>query len=387
MKKVSRKIFGLLAASMIFAGAGAFVSCSNGSDSPSTSVSNPNESTGPLTDSATVSEVASVTTSGNASVTGSVATLSASNGTYVLTGSSGTSGNISASGNPTPTTSGTWKFTETGDTIAKYVGSYTGSIETIGFSATSLTLKVEKYLINGSLAAVVEEKTFDISFTSTSTEFNATIPAIKVSNVISYLLTQIDAQYMNAQNYRIKAKIERIDASPNGNCALSSVRSLKLLNNGAPENSDDNTTLNAQGTYAIADGKLTGTFFGKTRTLTVDDDGNLYGADNGEPLKYELISGSYKIYANAMTALDGENSYARIRTIWLNEDAGKIGLIVDLKKTMASKDKPMIFVNYTINENTITFTGVGADAGYSKTATLSADGKTLTLDGVDYIKL
>ena len=79
MKKVSRKIFGLLAAAMILTGA--FVSCKNASDSSSEVPKIP------LSETATVSEVDGIATSGtSASVTGSVATLSASNGTYVLTG-------------------------------------------------------------------------------------------------------------------------------------------------------------------------------------------------------------------------------------------------------------------------------------------------------------
>ncbi len=385
MKKISRKIFGLLAASALFAGA--FVSCSNGSDSPSATGSGPGSNPASSGQTTTVSAVDSVATTGTAAVSGTTATLTASNGKYVLKAGQGTHNNIAANDSSSASNEGTWTFTETNASSPKYVGSYEGNIATIGFSATSLKLKVEKYLINGSLAAIVKEETFDISFASTSTEFSATIPAVKVSNVISYLETKINAQYIDENNYGIIAKLERIDASPNGDSALSSIRSIKIQNNGKPDNSDDNTTLNANGTYTIADGKLTGTFMGRTRTLTVSDDGNLYGMDDGEPLKYELISGSYKIYANAITVLDGKNSYARIRSIWLNEDAGKIGLMVDLKKTMASKDKPMTFVSYEINGNTVTFTGTGPSAGYSKTATLSDDGKKLTLDGVEYIKL
>ncbi len=388
MKKVSRKIFGLLAASMLLAGAGAFVSCSNGSDSSSATGSGSGSNPASSGQTTTVSAVDSVATSGTAAVSGTTATLTASNGKYVLKAGQGTHNNIAAIDSPSATNEGTWTFTETGKTSPKYVGSYEGNIATIGFSATSLKLKVEKYLINGSLAAIVKEETFDISFASTSTEFSATIPAVKVSNVISYLLTKVGANYTDAQNYSLIAKLERIDASPNEKCVLSSLRSYRAQKNGASnEAADDNTPLNANGTYKIADGKLTGTFLGKTRTLTVNEDGNLYGTDDGEPLKYELISGSYKIYANVMTVPDGANSHARIRTVWLNEDAGKIGLIVDLKKTATDKTKPMIIATYEISGKTVTFTGTGDSAGQTKTATLSDDGKKLTLDDVEYLKM
>ncbi|MBQ9626821.1 MAG: hypothetical protein IJR40_06565, partial [Treponema sp.] len=167
MKKVSRKIFGLLAASALFAGA--FVSCSNGSDSPSALAATgttqnggtQNGTTTSLSDSATVKEVAQVITSvTSASYSSNTATLAASNGTYLLTGTA-VQPNIAISADAAQTNSGTWKFTETGETSPKYMGSYTGDISAIGSSDTTLTLKVEKVLNNGLLTAVVEKK--DIS--------------------------------------------------------------------------------------------------------------------------------------------------------------------------------------------------------------------------------
>ena len=44
-------------------------------------------------------------------------------------------------------------------------------------------------------------------------------------------------------------------------------------------------------------------------------------------------------------------------------------------------------ITYSISGNTVTLTGTGTDAGYSKTATFSADEKTLTLDDFVYTKL
>ena len=386
MKKVSRKIFGLLAASALLAGA--FVSCSNGSDSPSATGSGSGSNPASSGQTTTVSAVDSVATTGTAAVSGTTATLTASNGKYVLKAGQGTHNNIAANDSSSASNEGTWTFTETNASSPKYVGSYEGNIATIGFSATSLKLKVEKYLINGSLAAIVKEETFDISFASTSTEFSATIPAVKVSNVISYLLTQINAHYQDEKNYGLKAKLVRIDASPNGECSLSLMSSFRKIENGtASKDTGDTPYREGKGTYKIADGKLTGTLLGKTQTFTIGEDGNLYGGDQQDPEKYELISGSYKIYANVMTVPDGANSHARIRTVWLNEDAGKIGLIVDLKKTATDKTKPMIIATYEISGKTVTFTGTGDSAGQTKTATLSDDGKKLTLDGVEYLKM
>ena len=159
MKKVSRKIFGLLAASALFAGA--FVSCSNGSDSPSALTQNGGTQNGPttsLSDSAKVNEVAGVATSSiTATKENNTVTLSASNGTYVLTGTAAQP-NIAISALQGKSIGGTWKFTETGKTSPKYIGSYTGDISAIGNANTILTLKVEKVLNNGLLTAVVEKK-------------------------------------------------------------------------------------------------------------------------------------------------------------------------------------------------------------------------------------
>ena len=205
MKKISRKIFSLLAASALFAGA--FVSCSNGSDSPSTLSPFPpaEQTTTPLSETATVSEVAAVETSGTAAVSGSTATLSANNGTYLLTESTSSSASVSTgiSASEAPSTKkGTWKFTESGKTTPKYAGSYTGDISTIGTSNTALNLKVEKILNNGLLTAVVEKKSISMTVPQTGT-FDATIPAVKVSSVTSYMSSKMNVQYGSATNYNI----------------------------------------------------------------------------------------------------------------------------------------------------------------------------------------
>ena len=382
MKKISRKIFGLLAASALFAGV--FVSCSNGSDSPSVPA-NPtgttqNGTTTSLSDSATVKEVAQVATSvTSASYSSNTATLAASNGTYVFTGTAAQP-NIAISADAAQTNSGTWKFTETNATSPKSMGSYTGDISTIGSSDTTLTLKVEKILNNGLLTAVVEKK--DISMTvPTSGTFDATIPAVKVSSVTSYILAKMGGG-KNPQNvYSSYTTIIRLDLSSDGKITYSAIGSEKGTNSPL----DDNTTKFASGTYTIADGKLTGILFGKAKILKIDAEGNLLEDDGKE---YFLTSGSYKIYANATAAIDGENSYAQQRIINLNEDSGKTGKVMDYKKIVsADTNRVEKNITYSISGNTVTLTGTGTDAGYSKTATLSADGKKLTLDGVVYIKL
>ena len=386
MKKVSRKIFGLLAASALFAGA--FVSCSNGSDSPSVPANPyvPNNPSGPttsLSDSATVNEVAQVATSGiTATKENNTATLAASNGTYVLTGTAAQP-NIAISADAAQTNSGTWKFTETNATSPKYAGSYTGDISTIGSSATALTLKVEKVLNNGLLTAVVEKK--DISMTvPTSGTFDATIPAVKVSSVTSYMSSKANVQYNSASNYNIYSNNERIDLA-DGKITYNAVASRKNLTNGASAGDiDDNSYKFQSGTYNIANGVLTGTVNGKTLSFTIDADGNL--ATN-EGVAFYLISGSYKIYANCVSVADGDKSYAQQKYVTFCEDTGKTGQVIDIKvfvhgqgnTTRTFKD-----ITYEKSGNSVTLTFSDKS---TKTATLSDDGKKLTLDGVEYIKL
>lgn len=267
MKKVSRKMFSSLAASMILAGA--FVSCANGSDDSTSS----NSAAGPtaaLSESATVSEVAEVATAGiSATKNENTATLTASNGTYVLTAGSQTQTQTQTQAVLLPE-KGTWKFTETNATSPKYMGSYTGDITTIGSSETALTLKVEKVLNNGLLSAVVDEK--DISMTVPASEtFEATIPAVKVSSVTSYMSSKMDVQYSSATNYNIYSNNERID---------------------------------------LADGKITYNAVASRKNLT---DGTSAGGNlaTNEGVAFYLMSGSYKLYANCVSVADGNNSYAQ----------------------------------------------------------------------------
>ena len=382
MKKVSRKIFGLLAAAMILAGAGAFVSCKNNA-----SDSSDDAPKAPLSETATVSEVDGIATSGtSASVTGSVATLSASNGTYILTPYQGTSGNISADVAPSTTNGGKWKFTETGNTIAKYIGSYTGSIETIGSSDTNLKLKVEKILNKeGLLTAVVEEKSIDMTVSSSGT-FEATIPAVKINSVTSYIQTNITLLYESAENYSINSFLMRLDLS-DGKHTMASIISQKSKDNDPTNNIqwfdfDDNTYRMVSGTYTIADGKFTTPSITNT-IYTINDNGDLCARYD----TFKLVSANCKLYANAVTKADGENSYAQIKAIYLKEDSGKTGQIINESKKRNKYDGDTKDITYTISGDTITFTGVGAAAGYSKTATLSDGGKKLTLDGDVYLKL
>ena len=393
MKKVSRKIFGLLAASALFAGA--LVSCSNGSDSPSGPTQNGGTQNGPtqngtttsLSDSATVKEVAQVATSvTSASYSSNTATLSASNGAYVLTPTQETNSNIAANGASATSSKGTWKFTETNASSPKYMGSYTGDITTIGSSETSLTLKVEKVLNNGILSAVVDKQSINMTVPQTGT-FDATIPAVKVSSVTSYMSSKANVQYSSASNYNIYSNNERIDLA-DGKITYNAVASRKNLTNGASAGDiDDNSYKFQSGTYNIANGVLTGTVNGKTLSFTIDADGNL--ATN-EGVAFYLISGSYKIYANCVSVADGDKSYAQQRYVYFSQDSGKTGQVIDIKvfvhgqgnTTRTFKD-----ITYEKSGNSVTLTGTGSNTGYSKTATLSDDGKKLTLDGVEYIKL
>lgn len=382
MKKVSLKIFSLLITSMIFVGT--FVSCSNGSN-PSTTEA-PADPTAPLSESATVSDVAAVTTSNiSASVSGSVATLTASNGTYVLTGTTqGTNSNIVARTAGSTTNRGTWKFTETGAASPKYAGSYTGSVESIGDSEISLTLKVEKILNNGILSAVVDAKTINMTIPQDQNEtFDATIPAVKVSSVTSYMSSKMNVQYGSATNYNIYSNNERIDLS-DGKITYNAVASRKNLTNGTSAGDiADNSYQFKSGTYTVSNGVLTGTVGGKTLSFNIDADGNL--RNNGS-VAFFLISGSYKIYANCVSVADGNSSYAEQKYVTFCEDTGKTGQIINIKcfvPGQGSTIRDFKDITYEMSGNTVTLTGTD----YSKTATISDDGTFLTLDGVTYRKL
>ena len=358
--------------------AGAFVSCANGSDD-STSSKSAVGPTAALSESATVSEVAAVATAGiSAAKNENTVTLTAPNGTYVLTAGSQTQTQAASSSEK-----GTWKFTETNATSPKYMGSYTGDISTIGNSETALNLKVEKILNKGVLSAVVEKK--DISMTvPTSGTFDATIPAVKVSSVTSYMSSKANVQYNSASNYNIYSNNERIDLA-DGKITYNAVASRKNLANGASAGDiDDNSYKFQSGTYNIANGTLTGTVNGKTLSFTIDADGNL--ATN-EGVAFYLISGSYKIYANCVSVADGDKSYAQQKYVTFCEDTGKTGQVIDIKvfvhgqgnTTRTFKD-----ITYEKSGNSVTLTFSDKS---TKTATLSDDGKKLTLDGVEYIKL
>lgn len=376
MKKISRKIFGLLAASALFAGA--FVSCSNGSDSPS--VTTQNGTTTSLSDSATVKEVAQVTTSvTSASYSSNTATLAASNGTYLLTGTA-VQPNIAISADAAQTNSGTWKFTETGETSPKYMGSYTGDISAIGTANTILTLKVEKVLNNGLLTAVVEKK--DISMTvPTSGTFDATIPAVKVSSVTSYLASKLWASYNSDQQYEVASTFERLNVSGN-KIELTQFGSQKKLIDGKQDDKN-NDSLFASGPCTIANGQFTGTLFNKTKTFKIDADGDLVD-DKGDK-NYILTSGSYMVYVNATVTLDGANSVAKQKVVMLNDDSGKTGQVMDSQKVGTNpKTQNLKDITYSIDGNKVTLTFSDKS---TKTATFSADRKTLTLDGIVYTKL
>ena len=380
MKKISRKIFGLLAASALFAGA--FVSCSNGSDSPSALAATGTTQNGgtSLADSATVKEVAQVATSvTSASYSSNTATLSASNGTYVFTGTAAQP-NIAISAESAQTNSGTWKFTETNATSPKYMGSYTGDISTIGSSDTALNLKVEKIVNNGLLTAVVEKKDISMTVPSSGT-FDATIPAVKVSSVTSYLASKLWASYNSDQQYEVASTFERLNVSGN-KIELTQFGSQKKLIDGKQDDKN-NDSLFASGPCTIANGQFTGTLFNKTKTFKIDADGDLVD-DRGNKY-YILTSGSYMVYVNATVTLDGANSVAEQKVVMLNADEGKTGQVMDCKK-IGSADTTRAIKNITYSTDgdkvTLTFSD-----NSTKTATFSADRKTLTLDGVVYTKL
>lgn len=381
MKKVSRKMFSFLAASMIFAGA--FVSCANGSDDSTSSKSASSNSTAgataALSESATVSEVAEVATSGmSATKNENTATLTASNGTYVLTAGSQTQTQAASSSEK-----GTWKFTETNATSPKYMGSYTGDISTIGSSETALNLTVEKILNKGVLSAVVEKKSISMTVPQTGT-FDATIPAVKVSSVTSYMSSKMDVQYSSATNYNIYSNNERIDLA-DGKITYNAVASRKNLTNGTSDGDiADNSYQFKSGTYTVSNGVLTGTVGGKTLSFNIDADGNL--RNNGS-VAFFLISGSYKIYANCVSVADGNSSYAEQKYVTFCEDTGKTGQFIDIKAFVPGKGSTIRNfkdITYEKSGNTVTLTFSDKS---TKTATLSDDGKKLTLDGVEYIKL
>ena len=382
MKKISRKIFGLLAASALFAGA--FVSCSNGSDSPSALTQNGGTQNGPttsLSDSAKVNKVAGVATSGiTATKENNTVTLSASNGTYVLTGTAAQS-NIAISADVAqPSSGGTWKFTETNATSPKYAGSYTGDISTIGNSETTLTLKVEKVLNNGLLTAVVEKK--DISMTvPTSGTFDATIPAVKVSSVTSYLASKLYVNYDTDQHYEISSLFERLNVSGD-KIDLTQIGSLKKLKDGKQDDKN-NVSDFASGPCNIANGQFTGTLYNKTKTFKIDADGDL--VDDKGAKYYILTSGSYMVYVNATVTLDGANSVAKQKVVLLNDDSGKTGQVMDCKKIgSADTTRDIKNITYSIDGDKVTLTFSDST---TKTATFSAERKKLTLDDVVYTKL
>ena len=377
MKKISRKIFGLLAASALFAGA--FVSCSNGSDSPS--VTTQNGTTTSLSDSATVKEVAQVATSvTSASYSSNTATLAASNGTYVFTGTAAQL-NIAISADAAqPSSGGTWKFTETNASSPKYMGSYTGDISTIGSAETSLNLKVEKVLNNGLLTAVVEKKDISMTVPSSGT-FSATIPAVKVSSVTSYLASKLWASYNSDQQYEVASTFERLNVSGN-KIELTQFGSQKKLIDGKQDDKN-NDSLFASGPCTIANGQFEGTLFNKTKTFKIDADGDLVD-DRGNKY-YILTSGSYMVYVNATVTLDGANSVAEQKVVMLNADEGKTGQVMDCKK-IGSADTTRDIKNITYSNDGDKVTLKFSDNS-TKTATFSADRKTLTLDGVAYTKL
>lgn|GEM_PF-2589235 len=382
MKKISRKIFGLLAASALFAGA--FVSCSNGSDSPSALAATgttQNGTTTSLADSATVKEVAQVATSvTSASYSSNTATLAASNGTYVFTGTAAQP-NIAISADAAqPSSGGTWKFTETNASSPKYMGSYTGDITTIGSSETSLTLKVEKVLNNGILSAVVDKQSINMTVPQTGT-FDATIPAVKVSSVTSYLASKLYVNYDNDQHYEISSHFDRLNVSGD-KIDLTQIGALKKLKDGKQDDKD-NVSDFASGPCTIANGQFTGTLYGKTKTFKIDADGDLVD-DKGDK-NYILTSGSYMVYVNATVTLDGANSVAKQKVVMLNDDSGKTGQVMDCKKIgSADTTRDIKNITYSIDGNTVTLTFSDKS---TKTATFSADRKTLTLDGVVYTKL
>ncbi len=390
---LSKKINKVTTAICLIAAVGIFVACSNGNNpapipvptpTPAAPTSTSAEPTAPLSASATVSDVAAVTTSNiSATVTGSTATFNASNGTYVLTGSAqGPSSNITARTASSTTTQGTWKFTETGATSPKYAGSYTGSVESIGTSETSLNLKVEKILNNGVLSAVVDVKTFSMTIPQTGS-FNTTIPAVKVSSVTTYLSSKMNVQYNSATNYNIYSNNERIDLA-DGKITYNAVASRKNLTNGTSAGDIENNSYQFKsGTYTISNGTLTGTVGGKTLSFTIDADGNLATNDG---VAFYLISGSYKIYTNCVSVVDGNSSYAEQKYVTFCENTGKTGQVINIKAFVpgqGSTIRNFKDITYEKSGNTVTLTGTD----YSKTATISDDGKFLTLEGVTYRKL
>ena len=388
MKKITCKFVSLLAASVLFAGA--FVSCANGSDDSGSS----KEKITPLSDSATVSEVAAVETSGTAVVSGNTATLTASNGTYVFTASSQSQGSnsniatlntVASSGTSTQysqatTERGTWNFTVSGASKPKYAGSYTGSISGIGNSTTSLTLKVEKVRNdNDLLTSVVEDKTLTMSFDSDSgtTTFSATIPEVKVSSVTSYLRSSLNPVYNSDTNYNLTSNIDKVDLA-NGNATYTALASRKSTSRG---NIDDNSYKIDGGTYSFPeDGKITITIANKPLTLDIQEDGSIYSAEANE--YFQLITASVSIYGYAATTLDGANSKSTQKFVNLYHDTNNTAQYMDFNQVPGqSMSRVTKESNYEKNGNTVTITG----DDFSGTATIS--GETLTFDDITYHKL
>ena len=392
MKKVSRSIFSILVASMIFAAA--FVSCSNGSSSDSSSGTTTKPGSGAtddprdepvkrLTDTATITEVEAVTTSGNSgTIYNNLIEFYDSNGKYVLSPKQETNSNMSAR-NVVSNVGGTWKYTETGAEIAKYAGSYTGDY----ISSTTITLKVEKIRNNGLLTAAVEEETFPMTLThedSSSIGFSAEIPAVKVSSVNTYFHGNVHAWNDNDKGIRLNSCVERIDLC-DGVITYFAVGSDKGY-----QNCDDNSIQSFKGTYTITGNGhvLEGTVNGKTKSFFIQENGGLSSDPDGKDGVLEPISGCYTVYANCVTKLDGENSYALERIVYFKEDSGKTGQVMEFKQVYQKQStSDMKNITYEKSGNTVTLTGTGSDEGYSKTATISADGESLTLDEVVYLKL
>ena len=229
------------------------------------------------------------------------------------------------------------------------------------------------------LTAVVEVQSFSISFTSTSTEFNATIPAVEVSSVTTYVASKENVRYDSEKSYNIGSTFERIDLA-DGKITSFMIGSKKTLNDGKKDNKDDNSHQLSSGTYTIANGKLTVKLHGETKTYMINANGDL--TDTHGEIQYNLTN------ASGITVLDGDNSYAHNRIIGLNEDSGKTGQLIEIKRLKnRSKDFYQYDITYEISGNTVTLTGVGDNVGYSKTATISDDGKTLTLGDDVYLKM
>ena len=200
------------------------------------------------------------------------------------------------------------------------------------------------------------------------------------SIVNTYVSAKVDVRYDSAAAYKIGSTFERIDLLSDGKITSFIVGSLKS----DTINMDDNSHQLSSGTYSIADGKLTFTLYNETKTYNINDNGDL--TDNRGDIQFNLANASGKLYANAVTKLDGNSSYAQVRVVWLKDDSGKTGQLMDIKitKNDTSKTKKTKDVTYEISGNTVTLTFSDKS---TKTATLSDGGKKLTLDGDVYLKM